>query len=57
MVSKNQFLLGSVDGTIQLIYDLWSHQISPNGIEQNFYGRGSPNMKFISKIASTNKIK
>jgi hypothetical protein len=56
-ILKDWFLSGNVEGTIQQIYNLWSHQISPNGIEKIFYGRGSPNMKFISDIADTNKIK
>jgi hypothetical protein len=51
---KIGFLLGSVDGTIQLIYDP-SNIIKWN--KQNFHGRDFPNMNFISKIAATNKIK
>lgn len=56
-ILKDWFLSGNVEGTVRQIYDLWCHQISPNGIEKIFYGRGSPNMKFISDIADTNKEK
>src|ERR671926_1563407 len=49
-ILKDWFLSGSVDGVMQHIYQIWSHQISPNK-EKLVYGRGSPEMKFSAEVA------
>jgi len=49
-ILKDWFLSGNVDGVMQHIYQIWSHQISPNG-EKLVYGRGSPEMKFSAEVA------
>ena len=53
-ILKDWFLSGNVDGALQQIYQIWSHQISFNQ-EKLVYGRGSPEMKFLSEVASINK--
>jgi Glycosyl-hydrolase family 116, catalytic region len=55
-ILKDWFLSGNVDGVMQHIYQIWSHQISPNN-EKLVYGRGSPEMKFSAEIAGKNKQK
>ena len=42
----------SIDKTLQQIHLIWSHQITP-GKEKIIYGRGSPEMKFLSLVAKT----
>lgn len=42
----------SIDKTLQQIHLIWSHQIIP-GEEKIIYGRGSPEMKFLSLVAKT----
>jgi hypothetical protein len=49
-ILKDWFLSGNIDGTMQQIYQIWSHQIEPNR-EKYVYGRGSPEMKFLSDVA------
>jgi glycogen debranching enzyme len=53
-ILKDWFLSGNIDGVMQHIYQIWSHQISPNG-EKLVYGRGSPEMKFSAEVAEYHK--
>jgi hypothetical protein len=55
-ILKDWFLSGNIDGVMQHIYQIWSHQISPNK-EKLVYGRGSPEMKFSAEVAGENKQK
>jgi len=55
-ILKDWFLCVNVDGALQQIYQIWSHQISINQ-EKLVYGRGSPEMKFLSEVASVKKRK
>jgi Glycosyl-hydrolase family 116, catalytic region len=55
-ILKDWFLSGNVDGVMQHIYQIWSHQIEPNK-EKLVYGRGSPEMKFSAKVAGESKQK
>ncbi len=50
-ILKDWFLLGKIDEVMQHISFIWSHQILP-GKEKLIYGRGSPEMKFLSAVAS-----
>jgi glycogen debranching enzyme len=43
-------LSGNMNGALQQLYLIWSHQIDP-GREKVAYGRGSPEMKFMSEEA------
>lgn len=54
-ILKDWFLSGNIEDTIQQTYHIWSHQIYQNGTEKIVYGRGSPNLKFISNIADATK--
>jgi glycogen debranching enzyme len=56
-ILKDWFLAGNIDGTMQQIYQIWLHQISPNNPEKLVYGRGSPEMKFLSEVAKDDKQK
>jgi glycogen debranching enzyme len=53
-ILRDWFLSGNIDGVCQQIYQIWSHQISHNQ-EKLVYGRGSPEMKFLSEVANVNK--
>jgi glycogen debranching enzyme len=55
-ILKDWFLSGNIDGTMQQIYQIWSHQIEPDR-EKLVYGRGSPEMKFLSEVAKVDKQK
>ena len=55
-ILKDWFLSGNVDGVMQHIYQIWSHQIEPNK-EKVVYGRGSPEMKFSAEVAIKEKEK
>jgi glycogen debranching enzyme len=55
-ILRDWFLSGNVQGTMQQIYQIWSHQIEPNR-EKLVYGRGSPEMKFLSEVAKEHKQK
>ena len=55
-ILKDWFLSGNIDGAMQQIYNIWSHQIS-TGTEKLVYGRGSPQMKFSAEVAKANKQK
>jgi glycogen debranching enzyme len=49
-------LSGNVTAALQQLYLIWSHQIEP-GKEKLLYGRGSPEMKFLSEEAKEDKQK
>ena len=49
-ILKDWFLSGAVDDVMQEILYIWSHQISPER-EKIVYGRGSPEMKYLSQVA------
>src|ERR687883_1215546 len=55
-ILKDWFLSGNVEGVMQHLYQIWSHQIDPNR-EKLVYGRGSPEMKFLSEVAKADKQK
>jgi hypothetical protein len=55
-ILRDWFLSGNVGGVMQQIYQIWSHQIEPNK-EKLVYGRGSPEMKFLSEVAKEDKQK
>jgi glycogen debranching enzyme len=55
-ILRDWFLSGNIDGVMQQIYQIWSHQIEPNR-EKLVYGRGSPEMTFLSEIAKEDKEK
>src|SRR5918911_5048679 len=55
-ILKDWFLSGNVDGVMQNIYQIWSHQIEPDK-GKLVYGRGSPEMKFLSEVAVKEKEK
>jgi glycogen debranching enzyme len=55
-ILRDWFLSGNVGGVMQQIYQIWSHQIEPNK-EKLVYGRGSPEMKFLSEVAKVDKQK
>jgi hypothetical protein len=50
-ILRDWFLLGKIDEVLQQISFIWSHQILP-GKEKIIYGRGSPEMEFLSVVAS-----
>src|SRR6266487_5156712 len=56
-ILKDWFLSGNLQGTLQQIYFMWSHQIEANKGQKVVYGRGSPEMKFSSKVANEKKLK
>lgn len=49
------FLSGNIDGAIQQIFLIWSHQIGPDSEEKLVYGRGSPEMKFSPETAKEDR--
>ena len=55
-ILKDWFLSGNIDGVMQQIYQIWSHQIS-HGKEKIVYGRGAPEMKFSAEVANADKEK
>ena len=55
-ILKDWFLSGNVDGVMQHIYQIWSHQIEADK-EKVVYGRGSPVMKFSAEVAVKEKEK
>jgi hypothetical protein len=56
-ILRDWFLSGNIDGTMQQIYQIWSHQILPTNPEKLVYGRGSPEMKFLSEVAKEDNEK
>jgi hypothetical protein len=55
-ILRNWDLSGNVTATLQQLYLIWSHQIEPDR-EKLVYGRGSPEMKFMSEEAKEEKQK
>ncbi|HKR57347.1 MAG TPA: hypothetical protein VJR67_00570, partial [Candidatus Nitrosopolaris sp.] len=55
-ILKDWFLSGNIHGALQQIFLIWSHQISPSK-EKLVYGRGSPEMKFLSEVTNGEKEK
>jgi hypothetical protein len=55
-ILRDWFLSGNIQGTMQQIYQIWSHQIEHDK-EKLVYGRGSPEMKFLSAVANEDKQK
>jgi glycogen debranching enzyme len=49
------FLSGNIEGTMQQIHQIWSHQITSPSIEKIVYGRGSIDMKFLSEVYDDKK--
>ena len=49
------FLSGNIDGAIQQIFLIWSHQIGPDREEKLVCGRGSPEMKFSRESAKEDR--
>jgi glycogen debranching enzyme len=56
-ILRDWFLSGNIHGTMQQIYQIWSHQIAPTNPEKLVYGRGSPEMKFSSEVAKDDNEK
>src|SRR6188472_3106268 len=56
-ILRDWFLSGNIHGTMQQIYQIWSHQISSSNTEKLVYGRGSPEMKFLSEVAKEDNEK
>jgi hypothetical protein len=50
-IIRDWFLSGNIDGVMQQIFVIWSHQIGPSREEKLIYGRGSPEMKFSPEAA------
>jgi glycogen debranching enzyme len=55
-ILRDWTLSGNMTAALQQLYLIWSHQIQP-GREKLVYGRGSPEMKFLSKEAEEDKQK
>jgi glycogen debranching enzyme len=55
-ILRDWTLSGNIAAALQQLYLIWSHQIEP-GREKLVYGRGSPEMKFMSEEAKENKQK
>ncbi|MDQ4067490.1 MAG: GH116 family glycosyl hydrolase [Thermoproteota archaeon] len=53
---RDWILTGNIAAALQQLYLIWSHQIEP-GREKLVYGRGSPEMKFLSEEAKEDKQK
>ncbi len=49
-ILKDWFLSGRMQDVMQEMMFIWSHQITPAG-EKLVYGRGSPEMKYLSQVA------
>jgi hypothetical protein len=49
-ILRDWFMCGNIDGTLQQIFQIWSHQIIPNR-EKVVFGRGSPDMNFLAEVA------
>ena len=56
-ILRDWFLSGNIHGTMQQIYQIWSHQVSTTNLEKLVYGRGSPEMRFLSEVAKEDKQK
>jgi hypothetical protein len=55
-ILRDWTLSDNMAGALQQLYLIWSHQIQP-GREKVVYGRGSPEMKFLSEEAGEDKQK
>src|ERR671919_1427207 len=55
-ILRDWTLTGNIPTALQQLYLIWSHQIQP-GKEKLVYGRGSPEMKFMSEEAKEDKQK
>src|SRR5918911_666565 len=55
-ILRDWALSGNITAALQQLYLIWSHQIQP-GREKLVYGRGSPEMKFLSEEAKEDKQK
>src|ERR671919_173237 len=55
-ILRDWTLTGNIAAALQQLYLIWSHQIQP-GKEKLVYGRGSPEMKFMSEEAKGDKQK
>jgi hypothetical protein len=55
-ILRDWFMSGNIDGALQQIFQIWSHQIIPNR-EKIVFGRGSPDMKFLAEVAEEEKEK
>src|SRR5919197_5804535 len=49
-ILKDWFLSGMFEDVMREILYIWSHQITSEG-EKIIYGRGSPEMKYLSQVA------
>ena len=49
------FESGNIQGTMQQVHQIWSHQISSPSTEKIIYGRGSIDMKFLSQVYDDKK--
>jgi glycogen debranching enzyme len=52
-ILKDWFLSGMFEEVMREIFYIWSHQITAKG-EKVIYGRGSPEMKYLSQVVSRN---
>jgi glycogen debranching enzyme len=53
-ILRDWFMSGNVGAALQQAYLIWSHQIGP-GREKLVYGRGSPDMNFVSETVPGRK--
>jgi len=51
-ILRDWSLSGNVTAALKQLYLIWSHQIEP-GREKIVYGRGSPEMKYLSQVANS----
>lgn len=56
-ILRDWFLSGNTQGALQQIYFVWSHQIQTKKEQKLVYGRGSPEMNFLSEVANEEKIR
>jgi hypothetical protein len=57
-ILKDWCLYGNnIPGVMQQLYQIWSHHILSSNSEKLVYGRGSPEMKFLSETAGEDKHK
>ena len=55
-ILKDRYLTGDIGEVMQAIHFIWSYQMAP-GREKIVYGRGSPDMKFLSQVANLEEEK
>jgi hypothetical protein len=56
-IIRDWFLSGNINGVMQQIFLIWSHQIEAKKEEKLIYGRGSPEMKFSPEAANEDQKK